>query len=209
MDIRLVLVLVPLFSAGAGAYLGAYLRKKGENLATHEDIERLLDQVRKVTTTTEQIKAEISSDVWDRQRQWELKREMIIEVSKAISDVEEGLLTLGSVTRVMKSDDDEWKQPFYDATQKWRKASATFDTARFLVTIVCNKEAANAVHEYGKFATQMAADLTRTKDAKVYDDRGKDLGLRYEQARRALRSELGFKDPTPQSSVSSATPRTG
>jgi hypothetical protein len=29
--------------AGAGAYLGSYLKKKGENLATHEDIDKLLE----------------------------------------------------------------------------------------------------------------------------------------------------------------------
>jgi len=48
-----------LVSAGIGAYLGAYLKKKGENLATHEDIGKLLDQVRAVTTITKEIEAKI------------------------------------------------------------------------------------------------------------------------------------------------------
>lgn len=52
----------------AGAYFGGYLRKKGENLATHEDIRKLTDQVAAVTTTTEQIKTEISDAAWNRQR---------------------------------------------------------------------------------------------------------------------------------------------
>jgi len=33
----------PLISAAVGAYLGGYLKKKGENLATHEDIARKSD----------------------------------------------------------------------------------------------------------------------------------------------------------------------
>lgn len=34
--------------AGFGAYFGSYFKKKGENLATHEDIGKLVDQVRYV-----------------------------------------------------------------------------------------------------------------------------------------------------------------
>jgi len=56
----LILFLLPFMAAAAGAYLGAYLRNKGENLATHEDIEKLNDQVRVVTTTAKKIEARIS-----------------------------------------------------------------------------------------------------------------------------------------------------
>lgn len=50
-----------------GAHIGAYLKKKGENLATHEDIDKLVDQVRAVTQTTKEIEAKISDEMWDRQ----------------------------------------------------------------------------------------------------------------------------------------------
>jgi hypothetical protein len=59
------LLLIP----GAGAYLGSYLRKKGENLATHEDINNLVVQVSAVTTATKQIEAKIdrASRIHERQ----------------------------------------------------------------------------------------------------------------------------------------------
>ena len=59
MDFTWALMILPFVSAGVGAYLGSYLKKKGENLATHEDIEIVLDQVRKVTQTTKEIEAKI------------------------------------------------------------------------------------------------------------------------------------------------------
>jgi hypothetical protein len=31
--------------AGVGAYIGSYLKKKGENLATHEDLNLLVEQM--------------------------------------------------------------------------------------------------------------------------------------------------------------------
>ncbi|HVW10944.1 MAG TPA: hypothetical protein VHC90_20295 [Bryobacteraceae bacterium] len=36
-------------TAGIGAYLASYFKKKGENLATHEDIGKLVDQMKAVT----------------------------------------------------------------------------------------------------------------------------------------------------------------
>ena len=45
MDHILLSTVLFLVSAGAGAYLGTYLKKKGENFVTHEDIDRLVDQV--------------------------------------------------------------------------------------------------------------------------------------------------------------------
>jgi hypothetical protein len=54
-------------AVGIGAYLRSYLRKKGENLATHEDINKLVDQVSAVTTVAKQIEAKISNEMWQRQ----------------------------------------------------------------------------------------------------------------------------------------------
>jgi hypothetical protein len=52
-----------------GAYLGSYLKKKGENLATHEDVEKPVQQVSAVTAATKQIEAKITraSRVYERQ----------------------------------------------------------------------------------------------------------------------------------------------
>lgn len=56
-------------TAGVGAYLGSYLKKKGENLATHEDVDKLVEQVSAVTVATKQIEARIdrASRVHERQ----------------------------------------------------------------------------------------------------------------------------------------------
>lgn len=37
-----IIFLLSLLGAGIGAYVGAYLREKGKNLATHEDIDRVV-----------------------------------------------------------------------------------------------------------------------------------------------------------------------
>jgi hypothetical protein len=65
-------------AGGAGAYLGSYLKKKGENLATHEDIDKLVDQVKAVTKATKEIEAKISDDVWSRQKRWEVQQAALL-----------------------------------------------------------------------------------------------------------------------------------
>jgi hypothetical protein len=71
--------------AGIGAYLGSYLRKKGENLATHEDIDKVLDQVSAVTKTTKQIEARISNEVWQKERKSDLQLKLIDSVNTLTS----------------------------------------------------------------------------------------------------------------------------
>lgn len=57
----------------AGGFLGAYLKKKAENLATKEDYESLLAQVKKTTEETEGIKTELAKGSWLHQQSWLLK----------------------------------------------------------------------------------------------------------------------------------------
>jgi hypothetical protein len=76
--------------SGAAAYLGSYLRKKGENLATHEDIDKLVEQVSAVTVATKQIESKISNEAWRRERRAELQLKAIEAVnaltSKLVTD---------------------------------------------------------------------------------------------------------------------------
>jgi hypothetical protein len=70
---------VTVLSAGIGAYIGAYLKKKGENLATHEDLDKLVVELKATTETTKSIEARISNDLWVSQKGWELKRDILMQ----------------------------------------------------------------------------------------------------------------------------------
>jgi hypothetical protein len=73
--------------AGGGAYLGSYLKKKGENWATKEDLKQLVDQMSAVTHATKTIEARISTDIWYTQRMWELRKEALFQMLNEISNV--------------------------------------------------------------------------------------------------------------------------
>ena len=120
--------LVTLVGAFVGSYLGTYFKKKGENLATQEDIHKLVEQVRVVTTTAKEIEAKISGDVWDRQKRWELKREVLFEATRRLSELDNALLGFGAALRVEhEPDNPQWEQAFHERAKRWTDASKSFD----------------------------------------------------------------------------------
>ena len=92
-----------LISLFVGFYLAGYLREKGKNLATHEDIVKDLAQVRAVTTTTKEIEAKISNDVWDRQKRWELKRDLSFEFAKTVAGAKDVISNVYAVYNTDKT----------------------------------------------------------------------------------------------------------
>src|SRR5437870_10327269 len=81
-----VMLGLAVLASGFLGFLAGYMKKKGENLATHEDIGKLVEQMSAVTKATKEIEAKISSDVWDRQKHWEMKREVLFVAAKKRSE---------------------------------------------------------------------------------------------------------------------------
>lgn len=191
--------------AGVGAYFGAYLKEKAKNLARREDIEGLRDEVHVVTTTAKEIEAKISSDLWDRQKQWEMKREVLFEGSKLLARVEERLLRLETVIKVAKTrlDDSDWKNTWHDALVEWTKTSAAFERVISLVTVVCAPETIATFLKFHGLVASIAGDLAQ-KDESAYQTHLKEVTKGALEIRVAIRRELGVP-PIPQSNQSSAT----
>jgi hypothetical protein len=64
MSVRVwITALAGLLCAGLGAFLGAYLKKKADNLATAEDFRGLLEQVKLQTKATEEIRTEMQREL--------------------------------------------------------------------------------------------------------------------------------------------------
>ena len=123
--------LTTLVSAFVGSYLAGYLKEKGENFATHEDIDKLVEQVQAVTQATKEIEAKISSDVWDRQKHWEMKRDVLFSAAKAFAATDDALLSFGSVfSRKQEPDNEALSEARLQSSRRWLDACAKFDETR-------------------------------------------------------------------------------
>lgn len=86
-----LIVLVSLLASGVGAWLGSYLREKGKNFATKEDLDKIVEQLRMTTRAAEEIKAQISGELWVGQRRRELQLEVLKEVNTLFAKIKLGL----------------------------------------------------------------------------------------------------------------------
>ncbi len=75
-----------------GAFLGSYLKKRAENLATKNDFDSLLIQVKKTTTETEGIKVELAKGTWLHQQRWNLKEKYYSGLLNALFILKQSLI---------------------------------------------------------------------------------------------------------------------
>lgn len=181
--------------AGAGAFLGSYLKKKGENLATHEDIDNVLEQVKAVTMATKEIEAQISSDVWERQKRWELKRDVLFQTMKAIAALRDALIFLSSICSVQNEELDPKKRDLVAgdvsaANEKWFEAARRFDEAALLVALVCGTELTDLLQTFVIFMRGIAKELGR--DPTLLGKSKNELWQQSAAIKAAMRKEMGM-----------------
>src|SRR5262249_31736232 len=145
--------LAALMGSFLGSFLNSYLRTKGQNLATHEDIGKLLDQVSAVTTTTKEIEAKISSEVWDRQKHWELRRDAVFDALKSMGHVEDALTAFHAICQ---TDEVSNSEPSPERIEKRTAAYKNFngaandlDRAGLMVALVCGDGLRRRLLDFG------------------------------------------------------------
>lgn len=99
-------------------FLKSYAEQKGRQLATKEDIENVLKQVRAVTRETASIQAEISGGLWLQQWHLAQKRDTYARLIGALENiqVQRGMIRMGG--------DEGAKQREQDAIAEFRLARA-------------------------------------------------------------------------------------
>jgi hypothetical protein len=173
-------------------YLAGYAKKKGENRAIHEDIGKLTDQVAAVTKTAKEIEAKISNEMWDRQKQWELRREVFFQATKRLADISEVLFrnkALMEIPHVSEQGRLAWHEAKNEAVKSFYSALTAFDETRLFVATVCDKETARAFNEFA-ILTGQVADAINKGNTEVYDRSQTELAEKMLSVRNAIRKEL-------------------
>ena len=164
-----------------------YRKKKGENLATHEDIGKVLEEVRATTQATKEIEAKISSAVWDRQKRWELKREVLFKTADKIATAKTALSALFAIYNTEKNAKE--KDPAYEANvdrtdqlisvgREWDEAADGLDWATLLVDLACGKEVKNSLRTLTDFTRPVALQIKggHPRSIPVYGERVRGKG---------------------------------
>jgi hypothetical protein len=207
MEKYIYLALPTLLSAFVGSYLAGYLKKKGESLATHEDFEAVLAELQESTRATKQIEAKISDEMWDRQKRWELRKEIFLEMLRAVGNADVALdHTAGDLigTGIHKPEQVTHTE---QGIEECLVCSRTLGNVRSYLGIV----GGIAVFKAFERVNDSYVDAIQRLNWKVYE-RDDLLAEVYkfrvasDELQRAVRAELEIPMPTSQSNESSATP---
>ncbi len=157
-------------------YFGKYVAKKAENLATHEDIQKLVDQVRE----TERVKAEIADRMWDRQRRWDVKQELYVDAYASLRKVYERLINLVVAREHIEGNAADNAQ-FSEGMRQLQGDLAPLDHAAFVAPLFLSDSA----------TISLAAITRQVKDAILILTENKSLTeIEWERFQRSLNDEI-------------------
>lgn len=73
--------------ATIGAFLSGYYSERGKRLATHEDIQKVLEELRATTSVAESVKSAVSHDAWKAQMCWHERKKAYHEMLEFMEQV--------------------------------------------------------------------------------------------------------------------------
>jgi len=210
MEKSIYLALTTLLSAFVGSYLAGYLKKKGESLATHEDFQAVLAELQETTRATKQIEAKISDEMWDRQKRWELRKEIFLEMLRAVGNADIALDHAGGDLIGAGIYKPEHIAHATQGIEECLACSRTLGNVRSYLGVVGGVAVFKAFESvnksYADAILRLNWNVYGPKDllAEVYKFR-----VASDELQRAVRAELEIPMPKSQSSGSSAVPTPG
>jgi hypothetical protein len=205
--------------AGFGAYFGAYFKKKGENLATHEDLDKLIVELRATTEATKSIEARISQDLWVSQKGWELKRDILMQWFRSVHEANEMARETFNWIDKLHHNPSSWESQVEgrrDMLNAWQKCHMSVRSLVMDVRTVAGTELTDIAYSIGiqllvidSQLVDLAPTVTVLKTAAltIADARGM-IKQSLRDGLILMRRELGISvlPSTPQSSEPSVTP---
>lgn len=200
----MILVLYVLMLA-AGIYFKSYFDKKGANLATKEDFNELKVQTAALREATKDIESKIDERTWNRQRQWELKRDALLATVSALRETHAAIGNLFAERTVfprLRLSPSEARLPELEFRKVSSETLMTFNQRRFEASLVCNEAVNRALNEAGNLITACRIHLLKEEINEAIHT-WKSIDDAVDCAIDAMRKELGF---TPLSNESSVAP---
>jgi hypothetical protein len=135
-----------------GAAAGAFFKRIGEDFAAQQSIQKL-------TATVENIKAAISNDVWDRQKQWEMKRDTVFEAVRVLNKFDNTLIKLSSTFSIIVNENPDTtvrrNQLIGEAYLRYGDCCSEYQCANRILNLVVGGKVSKSFRDYFNFASSL------------------------------------------------------
>ena len=131
--------------------------------------------------------------VWNKQRQWEMKRNTLVSAVQALGRADAGLLRLATAYTLARRDGEEaWAQKIGETKLEWNNLINIYDEKWFAAELVCNKELAAAMRA-AAVEIRLTAQKMFSEKVDDYIALGKPIHEKIGKVRELVRSELGIE----------------
>jgi hypothetical protein len=83
----------------------SYTEELARQLAKHQNLDKLVDETRRVTDAAETIKAALSHENWDRQQRWTAKRDLYVNIAEALGELRTATIRYEGLERLRLTKD--------------------------------------------------------------------------------------------------------
>jgi len=189
---QIVVIALAFLTGLAVNFFRSYSSEKGKNLATKEDI-------RELTRTTEEIKAKISDEMWDRQKQWEMRRDAVYDAWRALRELETALIDLRSAYLCpIPSNNDDLKNHVSNTRQntavQFYACFTKFNHAKELADLVVGKELTKHFSAYFQNVGPIAKEIVKGNPGFYTSEKSKELADISNEIRQEARKELNINN---------------
>ena len=167
-----------------GAYLGAYLKRRGENYATKQDL-------KDITSIAEEIRAKVSNKSWQNQKFWEEKKAIYVDLIKGLNKIADGLwehVLNGFDQRTYERVENPSRQV---ATKALLESMDRYLQYTGVAFVFLNEQAHSAMRHFSDESKRLHDQLVNDNDAYTYYSKLKDVvDETYDQMIKAAKTDL-------------------
>lgn len=80
--------------------LDSYTREFAKQVARQQNLDKLVEETRRITDAAERIKSALSQENWDRQTRWTAKRDLYVQIAQALGDLRRAFINTKGLERL-------------------------------------------------------------------------------------------------------------
>jgi hypothetical protein len=173
-------------------FLPSYMREKGKNLATKEDMQELARQTEILTQTTKEIQARISIGVWSKQQRWDIQKTALLDSLKELASAETFLVRLVQTFAATKDQPRGWETRRQEANEKYAEKINNFWRTQLAIEIVCGIEIGSHFQEIDTIFDRVRKSLKRGEFEDIWNTHYPELLVAKRQLGETVRRRLGL-----------------